>query len=148
VNEDDKTLEEGYESLAAALRVKQEWQRKVLDLVGPLKPGEHLDAVLDRIRELIASRQAWAEEAMRLELTLASRLCTGDHACLSPVHVRGCFYSDVESPEHPQYDQAEVSRPQCTVHPEMFGSRPTMFGSGGDGKGRSGGSALPEGGAQ
>jgi hypothetical protein len=73
------------------------------------------DAVVALIERERSSRQAWAEEAMRLQLILESRLCTGDHACLAQVHVPGCYYSDTESPEHPDY-QGEVSRPQCAVH--------------------------------
>lgn len=55
-----------------------------------------------------ASRQAWAEEAMRLELADEARHCTGACDCPANVHIDGCFYSD-------------TAVPQCAVHPEAGG---------------------------
>lgn len=51
--EELKTLEQGYDDLATALRAKQDWQRKVLDVIGPLAPGESLDVAVERIRLLL-----------------------------------------------------------------------------------------------
>jgi hypothetical protein len=143
MTEADKTLEEGYESLAAALRVKQEWQRQVLQLVGPLEPGEHLDAALDRIRELIASRQAWAEEALRLDeaLDLAEELLpyVPDYfrekwgfdeqvEALQRVQIRTAkppapLCACVPDVEATALVEAGFTRPQCAVHPENGGAR-------------------------
>jgi hypothetical protein len=152
MSEEDKTLKEGYESLAKALAVKQEWQRRVLELV-PLEPGEHLDAAVDRIRELIASRQAWAEEALHLDdqvraksrLSLVdkddpSQVCYGsdrDMECTSRTfHLGSCPKSPSYMPPAvpanapcacPTEEQlaklgSGFTRPQCTVHPEHGGA--------------------------
>jgi hypothetical protein len=50
-----------------------------------------------------ASRRAWAEEAMRRDMAEEARYCTGAHDCTANVHIEGCFYSETDSPQHPQY---------------------------------------------
>ncbi len=78
--EELKTLEEGYESLAAALKAKQEWQRKILDVL-PLAEGEALDAVVDRIKLLL-----WLHaEAVHEKSVAYSLMETVNQAALSAV---------------------------------------------------------------
>lgn len=61
MGEDDKTLEEGYESLAIALRAKQKVQRILIDGIGVL-PGEHLDEFAERVVRELAQLQAEAAQ--------------------------------------------------------------------------------------
>jgi hypothetical protein len=59
MGEDSKSLEEAYESLAATLRVKQEFQRILIDGIGTL-PGERLGAFAERI---VREVQSWRSGA-------------------------------------------------------------------------------------
>lgn len=83
--------------------------------------------------DLRLSRQAWAEEAMRLELADEARSCTGAGDCRSEVHHEGCLHGDPDASWYCIYPRERVHDPsrdapalpeadRCT-HPEC---KPTI----------------------